>query len=186
MLEQKFIGTLSFVELAEENFPTYSIEYAHQFLAIGSELDTFFKVYCGFDLKKPRNIMDYTKYILDTYPEIKFQKINIADTEIHLCPYSSWEKFNATKPTDTLEWWKAYNKVKHNRSGYLKNASLENTLNALAALYLIEMKYLQIIAKENQKIDEPDESSKIFNLVDWKFNKTFIDSIMDNSYKSSL
>ena len=45
LLENKFIGTLNYVELTKDNFKTYSIEYAHQLLAIGSELDTFFKIY---------------------------------------------------------------------------------------------------------------------------------------------
>lgn len=30
LLEKKFIDTLNYVELAEENFSTYSVEYAHQ------------------------------------------------------------------------------------------------------------------------------------------------------------
>ena len=52
LLEKKFIGTLNYVELAEENFSTYSVEYARQLLAVGSELDTFFKIYCGFSLDR--------------------------------------------------------------------------------------------------------------------------------------
>lgn len=130
LLEKKFIGTLNFVELAEENFATYSIEYAHQFLAVGSELDTFFKVYCGLNLEGSGNIVTYTKHFLETYPEIKSQKINVVNTNIQLIPYSEWENFNFDKPKNTLTWWKAYNKVKHNRSGCLKKATLENLLRA--------------------------------------------------------
>ena len=36
LLEKKFIDTLNYVELDEKNFSTYSVEYAHQLLAIGS------------------------------------------------------------------------------------------------------------------------------------------------------
>ena len=49
MLEDKFIHTLNYVELSEDNFNTHSNEYAALMQMIGGELDSFFKIYCGFD-----------------------------------------------------------------------------------------------------------------------------------------
>ena len=154
LLENKFVSTLNYVELAKENFSTYSVEYAHQLLAIGSELDTFFKIYCGFNSGERKNIIDYTQYIINAYPEIASQKVAINNTEIVISPYKEWISWNPNNAKNLLEWWNAYNLVKHNRQENISKASMENVVNALAALYLIEMKYLQTITKEPNEVDE--------------------------------
>lgn len=173
LLERKFIDTLNYVELAKENFSTYSVEYAHQLLAVGSELDTFFKIYCGFNLNDRKNIMDYTRYIMSDYPQIPNQVVEIYDTELTLTPYEEWSQWSI-QSGNLLSWWDAYNLIKHNRQENITKASMGNVVTALAALHLIEMKYLQVITKENQEVDEPDSDSEIFKLVDWKFNLSAI------------
>jgi hypothetical protein len=35
------------------------------------------------------------------------------------------------------DWWKAYNKVKHQRSEHFDHANLHNALNALAGLFVM-------------------------------------------------
>lgn len=173
LLEKKFIDTLNYVELAEENFSTYSVEYAHQLLTIGSELDTFFKIYCGFNLNDRKNIMDYTRYIMSDYPQIPNQVVEIYDTELTLTPYEEWSQWSI-QSGNLLSWWDAYNLIKHNRQENITKASMGNVVTALAALHLIEMKYLQIITKENKEFNKPENSSCLFELTDWKFNVTFI------------
>ena len=176
LLEKKFIDTLNYVELAEENFSTYSVEYAHQLLAVGSEVDTFFKIYCGFDLNDRKKIVDYTRYIMSDYPEITAQVVKIYNTEITLTPYEEWSQWNIHSG-NLLSWWDAYNLIKHNRQENITKASMENVVTSLAALNIIEMKYLQVITKETQEPDEPESDSEIFKLVDWKFNLNLVDYI---------
>lgn len=173
LLEKKFIDTLNYVELAEENFSTYSVEYAHQLLTVGSELDTFFKIYCGFNLNDRKNIVDYTRYIMSDYPQITTQGVGIYNTEITLTPYEEWSQWSI-QSGNLLSWWDAYNLIKHNRQENITKASMGNVVTALAALHLIEMKYLQIITKENKEFNKPENSSCLFELTDWKFNVTFI------------
>lgn len=173
LLEKKFIETLNYVELAKENFSTYSVEYAHQLLAVGSELDTFFKIYCGFNLNDRKNIGDYTRYIISDYPQITAQVVEIYNTEITLTPYEEWSQWN-THSGNLLSWWDAYNLIKHNRQENITKASMGNVITALAALNIIEMKYLQIITKETKEFNKPENSSSLFELTDWKFNVNFI------------
>lgn len=176
LLEKKFIDTLNYVELAEENFSTYSVEYAHQLLAIGSELDTFFKIYCGFDLcGRGKNIVDYTRHIMNECPQITTQGVGIDNTEITLTPYEEWSQWS-TQSGNLLSWWDSYNLVKHNRQENITKAAMENVVTSLAALHLIEMKYLQVITEETQEPDEPESSSELFILIDWKFNLNLVDS----------
>ena len=177
LLEKKFTDTLNYVELAKENFSTYSVEYAHQLLAIGSELDTFFKIYCGFNLNgSGKTIVDYTRHIMSEYPKITEQEVGIYNTDIVLTPYKEWISWNP-QSGNLLSWWKAYNSVKHNRQENITKASMGNVITSLAALNLIEMKYLQAITKENQEPDEPESSSNLFSLTDWKFNLNVVDYI---------
>ena len=183
LLENKFITTLNYVELTEDNFSTYSVEYAHQMLSIGSELDTFFKIYCNFPLENRKSINDYTKSILNTYPEIKTQKIQVLNTDIQLAPYVEWQNFNPNSPKNVLRWWDSYNAIKHNRQENLKCASMGNVITSLSALYLIEMKYLQIITEGKKEMDEPDTDSKLFKLEDWKFNYSIVDYVMEDYLK---
>ena len=44
MLEKQFVNTLQYVDLDNNNFTTFSNQYANLLQAIGSELDSFFKV----------------------------------------------------------------------------------------------------------------------------------------------
>ena len=174
LLEKKFIATLNYVELAKENFSTFSVEYAHQLLAIGSELDTFFKIYCGFNLEDRKNISDYTQYILNDYPEITSQKVQIDDSDIVLTPYDEWTQWKP-QSKNLLSWWDSYNSVKHNRQENLLKASMGNVVTSLSALYLIEMKYLQKISVESNEPDEPESRSDLFTLTDWKFRLSIVE-----------
>ena len=185
LLEKKFIGTLNYVELAEANFSTYSVEYAHQLLAVGSELDTFFKIYCGFSLDERRkNIIDYTRHIMSEYPEITSQSVEIYNTAIKLTPYEEWTRWNQqdSKSKNLLSWWDSYNLVKHNRQENITKASMGNVVTALAALHLIEMKYLQVITKEAHEVDEPDTDSELFHLTGWQFNLSAVDDMLNNVF----
>ena len=176
LLEKKFIGTLNYVELTKDNFPTYSVEYAHQLLAVGSELDTFFKVFCGFNLSDQGRIKEYTRHIVSEYPQIMNQGVEIRNTDITLTPYEAWRSWNSYSG-NLLSWWNAYNLVKHNRQENIAKASMENVITSLAALHLIEMKYLQVITEETKEVDEPDDDSELFRLTDWEYRLTFVHSI---------
>lgn len=173
-LENKFIKTLNYVELTRKNFKTYSIDYAHQLLSIGSELDSFLKIYCRFNPQDRKTMKHHIDYLVDNYSDINLQKIYIPTADIELIPYEKIRKFDPKTEKNPLDWWNAYNKVKHNRQGNLTQASLGNVINALSALYLIEMKYLQIITKDTEETDEPETDSNIFQLKNWKFHTPFI------------
>lgn len=176
LLEKKFIGTLNYVELTKDNFPTYSVEYAHQLLAVGSELDTFFKVFCGFNLSDRGRITEYTRHIVSEYPQIMNQGVEIRNTDITLTPYEEWRSWNSHSG-NLLSWWDAYNLVKHNRQENIAKASMENVITSLAALHLIEMKYLQVITEETNEVDEPNDDSELFRLTDWEYHLTFVHKI---------
>jgi hypothetical protein len=51
-----------------------------------------------------------------------------------LSPFKGWDQGN---PTKSLPWYDAYNAVKHGREDNLNTATLENVVNAMAAVYIM-------------------------------------------------
>ena len=164
-LEKRFIHTLNYVTLDDANNRTYSNEYASLLQGIGAELDSFFKVYCGFNLEEEKTIADYVGIVLSDYPDIRNQEIVLC-TGASIKPFKDWK---VGTPAQSLKWWDAYNKIKHSRAINSKKASQGNVLKALAALYLLEMKYLKRIAATDKCIDIPDEQSALFTVKGWDY-----------------
>lgn len=164
ILEEKFRITLNYVELDERNAFSFSNEYALLLQSIGAELDNFFKVYCDFSAQDRKTINDYCSFILSDYPDIVNQKVLILEMDIELQPYQGW---NESQPSKSLMFWDSFCKIKHSRYTNIQEANLKNVLNMLAALYLLEMKYLSKITQDEP--DVPDRKSNLFELKDWRY-----------------
>lgn len=132
--------------------------------AIGAELDTVFKEFCGFNTTDRKTIADYAQHILINTPDIKNQKISVQEYDIEIQPFMNWD---INQPGQSLQWWGAFTDVKHNRYEQLKQAKQENVLNILGALYLMEMLYLKKITAGTDEFDVFDESSNLFTLKNW-------------------
>ena len=84
MLEKRFVESIEFVELHEDNFDAFSNGYALLIQAIGAELDTVFKEFCGFNTTDRKTVADYAQYILTNTPDIKNQKISVQEYDIDI------------------------------------------------------------------------------------------------------
>ena len=165
MLEDKFIDTTNYVTLAEDNYGTYSNEYAALMQMIGGELDSFFKVYCGYAPTDFKKISDYYTYLMQDYPDVLNQKINVRSADIVFQPFAGWD---GTRAKQSLPWWMAFDNIKHSRAVNKQDANQKNTLYLLGALYLLEMKYLKNLAKGTRIRDLPDKLSILFDLPGWE------------------
>lgn len=164
MLEKHFVESIEYVELHEDNFNTFSNGYALLIQAIGAELDAVFKEYCGFNTDDRETIADYAQYLLSNEPHIVNQIISVQEYDVEIQPFKNWD---VNHPAQSLQWWKAFTDIKHNRYNQLKQAKLENVLNILGALCLIEMMYLKKITNGTNELDIFNESSKLFTLKNW-------------------
>jgi hypothetical protein len=74
----------------------------------------------------------YRSFFLQHYKNQGIQAVEILMPRYDLAfaPFANWGN------SRTPEWWKANNKVKHQRHEYFQRASLQNTLNAFAALFI--------------------------------------------------
>jgi len=165
LLESKVIHTSSYVHFHEDNLNAFSYEFANLQYSIGAELDSFFKVYCGYQTTDVTNIRDYADQILtNRYTNIIDQEIILREYDINIKPFSGWDK---NLPKQSLPWWTAYDNIKHSRYDNIKDASLKNVLNLLGGLYLLEMKYLKELADYYSDMDCPDYDSSLFELKNW-------------------
>lgn len=163
ILEDKFRNTLSYVELSQNNFSTYSNEYAHLIQTTGAELDSFFKIYCGLAATDKKTIADYAVVVLSDWPDINNQIVRAEN--IALQPFNGWDVARAKQ---SLSWWEAFDNLKHSRVANIKQASLENAINILAALYMLEMKFHKKLADTTYTPDVINDKSRIFMLNNWQ------------------
>ncbi len=134
--------------------------------AIGAELDAFFKAYCNFNQADRKTITDYASFILTDYPGIKTQEIDVQGYQLSFIPFDGWD---ASRAAQSLNWWRAFDHIKHSRVANKTDASLKNVMYMLGALYLLEIKYLEKITRGTNDIDIPDGESTIFVLKNWPY-----------------
>ncbi len=122
-----------FVEIASHNFKTFSIEFVRILLSAGSEIDVVAKILCKCidSSKSYKNINEYRNTIAAKFPKFHSMIIDIPQYELHLTAWNEWSQ------NKNPAWWEAYNKVKHERDKHYKEANLENTLNAVAGLFVL-------------------------------------------------
>lgn len=189
-LEEKVISTKRFVAFDKSNYSTFSIEYLKLLQAACSEIDVVAKIIAEqfdseFKSQKNKNIYKWGFAIQNIFPNIDTIKVHF-NNEDDFIPWKKWkyEKYkdaqNRTncrlvKGYENPDWWKAYNKVKHERTAPFKDsrskttktnyarANLKNLLSAMAALYILENLFLSRLDESDNKI--PYQKSKLFTLL---------------------
>lgn len=117
-----------------------------------SEFENVAKTICKCFGEKPRSIEGISRFILNKFPRI-------IETEVITLfwqgrPLSDWkiDENDKKKKVHGIEWWDAYNSLKHNKVGSYKQATLNNAVMSLSiknmALFkkidetLLDMRYL--------------------------------------------
>lgn len=120
-----------FVEFCQDNYRTYSTEFARIIMASASEFDTVIKLLCKSiaPRERPEDILKYYPILSSKYPNFNSYKISIPRYRIFLQPWKDWSA------SSSPGWWsKGYNKIKHQRDSFFQEANLFNALNAVAGL----------------------------------------------------
>ena len=135
-IEADFAATARYVEICQDNFKTYSVEYAKLLLASASEIDVLCKLLCKkLDPDAKRcNINDYRACIA-AWTQLHTEKVLVRRYNIELKPWGNWSENSNPK------WWSSYTNVKHHRDQYYSEANLENCLNSIAALFALSFTF---------------------------------------------
>lgn len=173
-IENELIDIFKYVELSTDNYKTYSSKFLKVFLQIGSEIDICFKEYLKlFQSNSASSIAKYKQQLQNYDVDFFDESIEIKQLKTIVKP---WEEL---KNNNTISWWMAYNKVKHERTNQVtintvtqeayKFANLENVITSLSGLYVLLM---NIFAKiKNNREDSPIPNSKLFNMKSKRWSK---------------
>lgn len=166
VLEKEFKEIVEFVALRKENLETSSNRITSLLLNAGAEFDFLCKKVCGFLPGSRKNIADYAESLLKQSRNLQKVEITVLDSEMSIFPFRNWDKRHASD----LFWWEAYISVKHNRIDNATKGSLENLVNAMGALYYLEMYYIKKLADKEDNpevIDVPISRSEFFKIRGW-------------------
>lgn len=178
-IENELIDTFKYVDLSIDNYKTYSTKFLKIFLQIGSEIDICFKEYLKFINPESTsdNIIKYKNDLNNNDSVIFDEEVNIKPINNCIKPLKDLQNANS------MDWWTAYNKIKHQRNDEItlgditqtsyKFANLENVITSMAALYILLM---NIYAKiKGGYTESPVPNSIIFKMSSsrWKKCKFF-------------
>ena len=186
ILEQNFLDAEQYLTIDELNYQAFSNEYIKQYQTICSEIDVIAKSFCK-ELNSRFNgsqINIYCKYITDNNTDFINRKVNLKNRGISVFPWKDWtytvqiqSNGNQKIISNNPDWWQKYNKIKHSRTTinnetglpYYKLANQKNVLNALAALFQLELYYFRKLQQTHfaTEADMPGPPSKLFEIENW-------------------
>lgn len=133
-IEDDLIRLARYIDLAESNYQTHSIECTRLLLASCSEAEVVLKLASG--LGRNRGMKDCFSALGERSKILASSEITIPRGGLVLRPWVDWT--STTLPF----WWDAHNAVKHARSENVGKANLKNMLDAVAGLFAALLIYL--------------------------------------------
>ena len=125
----------------------YSDSFKQILLLAAAEFEIIARAICSEDEVDVSNIVGISTTILSKYPRIINTEVDTLFWQSR--PLQEWSVENNI--VSGLDWWKAYNSLKHNEADSFMFATLDNAANALAALYILNL-YLMFIVFEDLSI----------------------------------
>lgn len=138
------------------NGQCFSDEFAKLLMLASSEFEVVCKQLCvesGNKIKSNSNIITLTKNIISLFPKIGETFISTPFQIVK--PLEKWNVIpirnkygNVKEKVVGIDWWSAYNLIKHQRVDMYEQANLYNCVYALASLCVLEL-YLSRVALGN-------------------------------------
>lgn len=147
-IEKDLSETSRYIE-PEGQEDTYSFEFYKIIMLSCAEVETAFKYLCNLidPSKKCGEISKYKEVILSKYPKICDCEVVVPRWKSKsLCPFKGWD-------SGSLTWWSAYQHLKHSRFTKISEATYQNAVSSLAALYVLIL-YLYKINGYDCKADD--------------------------------
>lgn len=164
-LENDFLDFIKYVPLDEEHDDVWSLKLANLLLLIGSSVDSFFKYIMPEGIKyttkkyienngcnicgnygyltnlsrsfnshrSDRTTMINFRFIFEECDELSKRTVYVLRNKKAINPFEKWSKDKAPN------WWNVYTKLKHDKFKNRKKAKLHIVLEALAALFLLNV-----------------------------------------------
>lgn len=161
--ESQFISSIRYISVSIKCKCSFSIFYANLLMNICSDIEDILRAYFNL-FSKRYNIRDFISRIKsdNNLKKIIDESVEFDNSDYgKITPFQSIQYENNQIP----KWWQSYNKIKHDKMKSFSEASQENVLNSLAALYILNR---YILISQDCKIDIFLEDKKYFNLTKYK------------------
>ena len=113
----------------------YSDVFKQIIVLAASEFEVMSKALCLCKGHSTGNIVDISKAVLHDYPKIV--NFEVSSPFWINKPLEEWDVCNDT--VLGLDWWKAYNSIKHGNKDSFESATLQNAILSLESLYIIDL-----------------------------------------------
>lgn len=206
-LEEEFLNFVKYVPLVDNHKEVWSMKLANLLLLIGSSIDSFLKnslqyclnilieEYSQEDNNNSQKLSEFEAYQnqLDSdntnmriFREVFNEFYNLSDEKVYVLS-NKWElnPFNAWSENRSPKWWDVYRKLKHNRIEHREKCTLEVTLNALGALFLLNITHVESRKKlmEQKKVIKSNLNIRyLIQNMDEKGDMHEINPILAKSY----
>lgn len=180
IVEADLEHSLRYVECDERNDSAFSLEFAQLIMAACAEIDTVCKQLCRCLVPtgpQPDSLPGYAAVILARHSTLVNIAVTIPRYDRLVRPWQGWTK------ADSPEWWRAYNKIKHNRTEHFDVASLANAIKATAGLMALVL-YLYRELNSGVPVDIPESyAPRLLDIVDESPSSGYINGGVFWEYK---
>ena len=147
-LESDFHTTARYIGCSKTNDSTCSIEFAQQIICINTECEAVIKKICKIIEPKTSvvNMGHYKRTLLKKFPKIHTASVRVDRFHRTVHPFAEWDVSGGR-----LDWWNAFQDIKHHRGKNFEKANLKNTLYALSALLILELYLYELFSPEGTK-----------------------------------
>jgi hypothetical protein len=138
LLKQDLARIFEFIEPSEKNFDVFSHRIFELLLRACTEVEAICKLIFeanGIVLdQRDTNMIRYS----DLEGAMRLSEISVECTVVRHHPFTPFESFrHPARSERSPTWYRAYNKVKHNRPGEFPAASLRSVIHAVGGVYAL-------------------------------------------------
>lgn len=190
-IESQVLETRRYIEFDTNNRKAFSNEYLMLYQSIGSEIDVIGKEIANygnalFDSynNNHKGIYNWFYEVQNLFPNIQNEHV-LFDLSKDVYPFANCLIIPTKSPIECCKdgspklklgvrslpnWWKYYNKVKHQRVGlvvgtsFYQQANQANLINSLAALFLLENMFIELLQVREAEIVNRKESQLFVKL----------------------
>lgn len=135
ILIEKLDEILLYIEPTQVGLQTYGHKCRELLILACTEVENLWAQYMRLANTTPTGrtftTNDYVKLLTPLHLEEYLISCKLLGNSYPIKPFSQW---NASNPTQSLQWYNAYNKTKHDRERHFSEATLENCIHAIAAV----------------------------------------------------
>jgi hypothetical protein len=138
ILIEKLDEVLLYIEPSQTGLSTYSHKCRELLILACTEVENLWAQYMRIANASPVGRVfttnDYVKLLSPLYLNEYEISCKLVSNTYSVNPFGNW---SPSSPTQSLPWYNAYNKTKHDREQYFSEASLENCIHAIAAVIVL-------------------------------------------------